>query len=252
MRETKEQKIARLEKKIIEQENTIASKKSAIRELKQLIRHHTELAEKRRKRLLEYKKQVKKQDQLLAEKDSSIKKQSNIIGQLRLDLKIRSNGQQSRFSSSYIAIDQSRLDSLYAGLPEDKYGCLYYDTNNLLLRINPFSGNTISTNEKIELQEFLNTEYLDIYSDLLSEASKTIEMIKHLPNDNRLRRDLGEYGFRLFRLIYLDPHIKDIFEYSKYENDDLRELLSDFEKHSEDDSFRTEMYKDYEDDNLLF
>lgn len=175
MRETKDQKIARLERKVNELNQLLKSKKSEYKETDSDFKKRiAQLQQQIKETKTQHKQEVAKMQAEIQQLNENISKAEESNQLLRAHIRMKEKeikelqGQPEEiFSDDWLEItrrdDESRLESFGWGVPTDKWGTPFIAPENLILNINPNTGNRLCYMDVFPILELIKNEkfYID-------------------------------------------------------------------------------------------
>ena len=175
MRETKDQKIARLERKVNELYQLLKSKKSEHKETDSDFKKRiAQLQQQIKETKIQHKQEIAKMQAEIQQLNENISKAEESNQLLRTHIRMKEKeikelqGQPEEiFSDDWLEItrrdDESRLESFGWGVPTDKWGTPFIAPENLILNINPNTGNRLCYMDVFPILELIKNEkfYID-------------------------------------------------------------------------------------------
>ena len=218
MRETKVQKIERLQRQKDELEAKCKEANRTIRQLSLLIKRQSvdssvidgfkETIQSQKNTIQNLQKELsdlESQNQKLNSDLESLREWNKYLQREEKDpsvLELRKNEEED---------GQNRLEYFNGGYWEDKWGLPFFD-DRLILNINPFNGYRIFFNTQCELIKLLSEDYNDLWEEKQKQLDKLrLQYDKYLINELTLKEKKNLLGMDIWNEISKDRRIHIIF-----------------------------------------
>lgn len=208
MRETKEQKIIRLEQKVIKLEAELKNQKSLTKkQIKDLKENQKDMNSQSK---IEFKEELKKLQNEYKELDYEYKK---LWDKYYTTILRNSRSKNSALFSIYLTLgddtkfykqieedNKKRLDSYHKGDFLDPYGNLYFFDKNLMITINPKTGERLNLSQLTKIYSILKNqkEYLMALTEV-EQLKKTNDGVEYLMFIDSKGRELFERFYSNFQ-----------------------------------------------------
>lgn len=186
MRETKEQKIARLERKVNEKDNELKSLQKELKETKKELKNNIQNDyESKIKSLKDNIKSIKDENKTILYNNSKlIESNIELLDKIEIYERIVF---QSTFKEYLERVESEKgwhietlrtqynnYECFKAGLISNKWGIPFFDYNNLIITINPHNGKELNTVQINDIQNIIKNnslyiEYMKIMKKLIEE-----------------------------------------------------------------------------------
>ena len=213
MRETKEQKIIRLERKIKELENCVKEQKAGNRQFKKELKQGLNIKEISHKSDIE---NLNKEIHRLITENRILQKTITDLEEekKRLEILLRNSNktkEEIRFEESFNAFKKfteednaQRLEYWEMGLLKDKYGITFIDPTTLTLNINPKTGEMLKPFSCVIIEETIKNDPL--YIEKCDELYKLKESVFR---ECEIEEFINSTGRKLYEKLYKDFPFND-------------------------------------------
>lgn len=210
MRETKDQKIARLERKVNELNQSLRNKKLEHREISNGSKKKIEQLQQRIKEMTTLHKQevaeLRAEIQRLEKNITKEKETSRLVRAhnkvLEQEVEELQGGSEPKLSQDYLESirydNESRLESFGWGVPTDKWGTPFIDPDSLILHINPNTGDRLCWGAEHAILELIKDE--QFYIDSLASVKDYQSAARR--GDLNALEIIHKKGMEIYRKLY--------------------------------------------------